>query len=431
MSEARRLLFLAPIAPSDRGNGLAMRCGVLLDAYARSFVVDLAVVPVVALDVTLDAFALRRARRAQVFAPSRPDSHFALIERIRDDAARLDAFARYGKPALTSRLTEELRAALARWCGAETYQFVHVSRLYLAELAAPWLITPERHARCVIDCDEDDALAFRRVARMHERTGDNVGAAWARLESSAFARHAGAWLPRFDCILAAAPGESRSLAQRAGQTLVLTVPNTIAIAPLRRAPAPGQARRKARTIIFVGNMGYVPNADAVAWFAKRVWPRLRRRFPIPLRLVVVGANPPPSVARLDRRAGITVTGAVADVAPYYAAADLAIVPVRGGGGTRIKLLEAAERGVPLVATAFGAAGTRLRNGIELAIAEDATAFIRACAALLDHPRRAAAMAARARRRVRLDYDASAWAARLIGLIGGDRPGVDDSDVAAC
>jgi len=374
-------------------------------------------VPLAAPSAELNEFSLRRASRAEVLNVSSPDSHFGLIARLKDDQARRDAFARYGRPALMSRLTVAVHAALGDWCGTERYQLVHVSRLYLAELAAPWTASRERGTRCVLDCDEDDAAAFLRIARMHEQEGESDAAAWARLEASAFARVAAQWLPRFDYVLAAAAGESRSLSVRAGNIPIATVPNTIAIKPLPQRPP----RKRCRTILFVGNLSYAPNAEAIRWFARHAWPRLRRRMKAPLRLLIVGASPPASVARLDGRRGIRVTGAVDDVAPYYAAADLVIVPVRSGGGTRIKLIEAAERGVPLVATTFGAAGTSLRNGRELLVADDASAFARACAALIADPRRADAIASRARRRVRTDYDARIWQARLTEAMQGHLP----------
>src|SRR5947199_2038346 len=137
-AEQERVLFLAPIAPSDRGNGLAVRCGFLLDAYARRFAVDLALIPVASRDDRLNDFIAARVRRAQVFRPAAPDSHFALVARLSDPSARLRAFEQYGQPSLTSALTASLRAAIETWCGAERYRIVHVSRLYLSSLVAHW-----------------------------------------------------------------------------------------------------------------------------------------------------------------------------------------------------------------------------------------------------------------------------------------------------
>jgi glycosyltransferase involved in cell wall biosynthesis len=410
-AERERVLFLAPIAPSDRGNGLAMRCGFLLDAYARRFAVDLALIPVASRNHELNDFIAARVRRAQVFAPAAPDSHFALVGRLADPSARLQAFAQYGRPSLTSTLTAELRAAIETWCGAERYRIVHVSRLYLSSLVARWLAAREPGQRLVLDCDEDDAAAYQRIARMQERAGDALAAAWSRAEAAGFSRLAPHWLAQFDLLLAASPGEARSLSGRAGGRPVTVIPNTVPAAPPRR----GRPRRRRRTVIFVGTMGYAPNADGITWFATRVWPRLRREVPFPLRLLIVGGNPPAQVVRLDASHDIWVTGRVADVAPFYDAADLAIVPLRAGGGTRIKLVEAAGRGVPVVSTRFGAMGTSLRPGREFTIADDAAGFARACAALLRDEPAAHAMAARAARRARLDYGPQAWAARLTGL----------------
>jgi glycosyltransferase involved in cell wall biosynthesis len=414
-AEQERLLFLAPIAPSDHGNGLAMRCGFLLDAYARSFAVDLALIPVASRSDRLNDFIAARVRRAQMFRPSGPDSHFALLERLADPAARLEAFERYGRPSLTSTLTGELRGAIEAWCGTQPYRIVHVSRLYLAGLAAPWVEARARARRLVLDCDEDDAAAYRRIARMQDRGGHSLAAAWSRAEAAGYERLAPHWLPQFDLVLAASPSEARSLYGRAGGRPVIFIPNTVAAAPPRRR---SNRRRRVRTIIFVGTMGYAPNADGIAWFATRVWPRLRREVPFPVRLMIVGADPPATVARFDARCDMMVTGEVGDVGPFYDAADLVIVPLRAGGGTRIKLLEAAARGVPVVSTRFGAMGTSLQDGRDLLIADDAASFARACAAMLSHEPMALAMAARARGLIRLDYAARAWAARLAGLACG-------------
>jgi polysaccharide biosynthesis protein PslH len=417
-AEKERLLFIAPIAPSDRGNGLAMRCGFLLDTYARSFAIDLALIPVASSSDQLNDFIGARVRRAQVFRPAGPDSHFGLIERLADPAARLRAFESYGRPSLTSRLTGELRGAIESWCGAERYRIVHVSRLYLASLATRWIAARDRGQRLVLDCDEDDVAAYRRIARMQDRGGNPHAAAWARAEAAGFERLAPHWLPQFDLVLAAAPGEARSLSGRAGNAPVVVIPNTVAAAPARRLNRP---RRRVRTVIFVGTMGYAPNADGIWWFATRVWPRLRRQVPFPIRLLIVGANPPARIVRLDARSDMVVTGEVGDVGPFYAAADLAVVPLRAGGGTRIKLLEAAARGVPVVSTRLGAMGTSLRARREMLVADDAAGFARACAALLTDVGAGHAIAARGRARARQDYGVESWAARLTGLVCSRQP----------
>src|SRR5262249_18577619 len=110
-----------------------------------------------------------------------------------------------------------------------------------------------------------------------------------------------------------------------------------------------------RDFIFVGNMDYYPNIEAAVSFATNIWPQLRSRIR-DTRLAIVGANPTTAVHTLSRIPGVTVTGTVPDVRPYYGNALAAIVPLRTGGGTRLKILEAMAASVPVVSTPMGAEG---------------------------------------------------------------------------
>jgi glycosyltransferase involved in cell wall biosynthesis len=139
-----------------------------------------------------------------------------------------------------------------------------------------------------------------------------------------------------------------------------------------------------------------------------------------LRLVLAGSHPDASVVRLGQRRGIEVTGAVRDIGHLYATADLAVVPVRMGGGTRIKLLEAAAWQVPIVATTVGAEGTSFRHGRELLIADSADLFAKSCNVLLRSPARGKSLAKRARMRINLNYSASRWARRIVNRVAALR-----------
>ena len=121
-------------------------------------------------------------------------------------------------------------------------------------------------------------------------------------------------------------------------------------------------------IVFVGTMDYYPNVEAATSFAGRIWPQVRERFP-QMRLTIVGANPTPAVSALGAIPGVTVTGTVPDVRPYYRDALAAIVPLRTGGGTRLKILEAMAAGVPVVSTVLGAEGLAVTPGSDILIAD--------------------------------------------------------------
>jgi glycosyltransferase involved in cell wall biosynthesis len=123
-----------------------------------------------------------------------------------------------------------------------------------------------------------------------------------------------------------------------------------------------------RDLVFVGSMDYYPNAEAAISFSRDVWPLIRGRIP-ETRLLLVGANPGPDVLALSGLPGVTVTGTVPDVRPYYSKALAAIVPLRTGGGTRLKILEAMAAGVPVVSTPLGAEGLEVTPGKDILIAD--------------------------------------------------------------
>ncbi|HEY6734974.1 MAG TPA: hypothetical protein VI256_14495 [Roseiarcus sp.] len=163
-SRRDRLLMLAPVMPSDAGNGLAMRAGFFLDAYSRRFDIDLVVAPIAGFAEPSN-FVRSRTRRIEVIELARPDSHYALAMSVRDPAARIDGLRHYGRPSLTAFIGP-VRHALDRLAAENRYKAVHVFRLYMAELATPWLTDADDRPRMVIDCDENDISTYRRLAGM-------------------------------------------------------------------------------------------------------------------------------------------------------------------------------------------------------------------------------------------------------------------------
>jgi glycosyltransferase involved in cell wall biosynthesis len=245
---------------------------------------------------------------------------------------------------------------------------------------------------------------------------------WADAEALAYDRFAADWLPRVDVVFTASHDEKKLLSTSGVPTFV--VPNVVALPPVR----PRRQRRRLPTIVFVGTLAYAPNADAVTWFVSRVWRRLARALHHRVRLVIVGGNPPAAIARLRWQRGIDVTGAVADVAGYYQTADVAIVPLRAGGGTRIKVTEAAAYGVPIVATTFGAQGTTFQGGVDMLMADNEANFLRACLLLLRDGTLSRRLAARARSRVTRDYAPENWrklVAQRIACCGEARSSADE------
>ena len=122
------------------------------------------------------------------------------------------------------------------------------------------------------------------------------------------------------------------------------------------------------TLVFVGALDWPPNADAIRWFRTKVWPRVTQEEPT-AQWIVVGKSPPADILHWpEEDRNIQVTGFVDDVRPYLHRASVVIVPLRSGGGMRLKILEAMAAGKTVVSTPVGAEGISARNGEEIILA---------------------------------------------------------------
>jgi glycosyltransferase involved in cell wall biosynthesis len=142
------------------------------------------------------------------------------------------------------------------------------------------------------------------------------------------------------------------------------------------APAPSA------DLVFIGSMDWLPNIDGVVYFVREILPQIRRHRP-DCTLAIVGRTPTPEVAELARRdPKIQVTGTVPDIRPYLWGSAVSIVPLRIGGGTRLKVYEAMAAGIPVVSTTIGAEGLITSPPENIRIADTPETFAGACLDLL-------------------------------------------------
>lgn len=183
-------------------------------------------------------------------------------------------------------------------------------------------------------------------------------------------------------------------------------------AAYNRARDPQAPNYGPNALIFTGKMDFRPNVDAVIWFVKEVFPLIRQETP-DAHFVVVGKEPHPRVQELAGQPGITVTGYVPDIRAHIAAAAMYVVPLRMGGGTRLKVLEAMAMRSAIVSTRLGCEGFPLDAGDEMvAFADEPAAFADAVKTLLRDPARRLAMGEAGRKFVEDHYGWSAIVPRL-------------------
>ncbi|MGC8839804.1 MAG: glycosyltransferase, partial [Anaerolineae bacterium] len=281
------------------------------------------------------------------------------------------------------------RQRLAERLAVQPFDAVHIEGIEMA----PFLGVLERaRPRSLIIFDDFNCefllqkRAFltdlRHPARWH-------GALYSLAQWRRLRRYEAEICRRADGVIAVSEADALALRALVPGLRLTVVPNGVDVSAYdpQIPPAPGMAEN---ALVFTGKMDFRPNVDAVLWFAEEVLPRVRERVP-DVRFWVVGQRPHPRLAALRKDPVITLTGSVEDTRPYIAGAAVYVAPLRIGGGTRLKLLEAMAMARAVVATRLGAEGYEVRDGRELLLADDAETFAAAVVSLLRDPARREAL----------------------------------------
>lgn len=219
----------------------------------------------------------------------------------------------------------------------------------------------------------------------------------------------------FDAITAVSVEDRESLIEAGApaesiQVIPISV-DTDELAPIARDSGP-------KRIVHLGTMFWPPNADGVLWFLREVWPKIRARRP-DVEFDVIGMRPPRQIRAFGGNGqGVHVTGYVENPIPFLKRAAAFVVPLRAGGGMRVKILNALAQGLPVVTTTIGCEGIEVIDGVHLLIANSATEFAQATLRLLDHPELAIELARKGRELIVERYDYRHLFSRLDAIYAG-------------
>jgi polysaccharide biosynthesis protein PslH len=205
----------------------------------------------------------------------------------------------------------------------------------------------------------------------------------------------------FDAVLAVSEEDSQALEEAAGQKLDITIIpiaiDTDEITPITHQP---QGDR----ILHIGTMYWPPNIDGILWFLSEVLPLIRNERP-EVEFDIIGANPPKEIIAFDEvDQRVHVTGYVEDPTAYLERASLMVVPLRAGGGMRVKILNALGQGLPIVSTTLGCEGIAVQAGVHLLVADSPQDFAGAVIRLLEDRHLAGELGRRGRQLIESTYD---------------------------
>jgi sugar transferase (PEP-CTERM/EpsH1 system associated) len=266
--------------------------------------------------------------------------------------------------------TDSMKRALERALSEQEFDVVQVESIHLMTYLK--IIRAAKHPPLVI-CDWHN-IESELMSRYSEREPNILKRAYAgktaRLMSE-FERHA---MHEFDAHMAVSQRDAERLRDLNGEARVFVVENGVETAyysndrmAAATAGSDASAHDKRNRIVFVGSMDYHANVDGAVSFARDVWPSLHARHS-ELIFTIVGRDPRPEVRALATYPGVEVTGTIDDVRPFYREALAAVVPLKVGGGSRLKILEAMATGVPVVSTALGAEGLDVHDDADILIA---------------------------------------------------------------
>ncbi len=206
--------------------------------------------------------------------------------------------------------------------------------------------------------------------------------------------------PRFDCVVAVSREDKEQMERDYKVNNVYDVPTGVDTVFFRPS---GNVERKPHNLVFTGSMDWLPNEDAIRYFTEQIMGRIKQSVP-GVTLTVVGRDPYPGLVELSKRdPSVIVTGRVDDVRPYMEEAAVYVVPLRIGGGTRLKIYEAMAMEKPIVSTSIGAEGLPVTNGTEILLADTPESFADDVVKLLKDRTLADDIGQRAAARVRKEF----------------------------
>jgi len=389
------------------------------------FITDYVPYPPIAGDLIRNYSLIRRiARQHQVSVAGflmRPDetdgvSHMqefchrveAVNLQRRNKLARLPGLIRYvlaGIPFDFEFLHSDVLADRIRHlASSEDFDIVQIEQtrmaLYLEALP------PGCKSKTILVFHNVASQQYDRISRIGRTPAERIR---ARLHSLMLRRWEPSYAERFDRCIAMSEADRRLLIMANPRLRVDIVPNGVDTELYQ----PLSFEETQPVVLVIGSMSYPPNADGALWFCNDILPHIRRIFS-KVQVWIVGISPPPEVVKLSGD-GVHVTGSVEDVLPYYERTSLSVIPLRAGGGTRLKILEAMALGRPVVSTSIGCEGLDLVDGQHLLIADDPEQFAEKTVRLLTDRALYQRIAAEARQLVVATHDWDVIARQLLDV----------------
>ncbi|MEQ1692501.1 MAG: glycosyltransferase [Gemmatimonas sp.] len=312
-------------------------------------------------------------------AVDRSSEYASKLVRIPFDPPRKGTKAFYG--ALVGNLLSSLPYAIARYRSDAMKDAIATlapsTDLVVCDFLAPAVNLPSTLAAPTVLFQHNvEAMIWERHAAV---SANPVRRAYMREQFRRMHRFEKTTCQRLDHVIAVSPQDVTEMQQRYGAERLSSVATGVDLEYFDAGPLD---EANPFEIVFTGSMDWMPNDDAMIWFLEGIMPLIRQQIPESV-LTIVGRSPSERVRALaSRLGGVEVTGRVPDVRPYMRRASAFVVPIRIGGGTRLKIFEAMAMGLPVISTSVGAEGLSVSNGETARLCDEPASFAQGVVSLL-------------------------------------------------
>jgi polysaccharide biosynthesis protein PslH len=299
----------------------------------------------------------------------------------------------------------EMRSVVNQVVNSDPVDVIHADQLTMAQFAFPLNLNGGKKPALVFDAHN---AVWTITGRMEENAPLYLKPPlW--LETKRIKQYEGMIVSDFHSTLAVTEPDRLALMEAVHEysangkdaASISVIP--IAVDTRQIQPVPRETN--SLNILTMGTLYYPPNADGIRWFTQEVFPLVRKNMP-KVTLTIVGKNPPQDFVRLaaDLNSGVTVTGFVEELNPCFAKSALMVIPVRAGGGMRVRILEAFARAMPVVTTTVGLEGIQARPGTDVLVADTPADFAKSVIDLLQDKALQDKLASHGRKLVEDKYD---------------------------
>lgn len=369
-----KLLFISPVFPkSSKSSGLAMRAYATLYLLSKDYQIDLLVLN--SSNISIEHSEVSLLCNSITLTPRKKRNIFkAILFRLLPSIYKII----YLKPIKWYSSPFKEIEVHAKHLLNKHFDIIHAFRLDVSDVVN---LIKKRQSTALqfLDLDDIDSIANTRIAECYVKRGRYLLAARYYCMAKQYEKMEIEYLNKYDRVFVCSSIDANKLKKQYQISVVDIMPNVVYLPNLNQRISD----EKIINILFVGNFNYFPNLDGILFFCKEVLPIISKKTMINFHLNIVGKGLSRfDYLRLSAIAKVSILGFVEDLSYIYSQSHLAVVPIRAGGGTRIKLLEAFSYKLPVVSTAMGAEGIMVKHQQNVLLANTKEEFANSCIILM-------------------------------------------------